>query len=145
MHSSKTTSRESVRTPTARGKAPAPWKEMSMDLRAELPENSGNSVIWVMTDIFSKQVHIIPCLKIPSARTLAKLFIEHIYRLHGVPECIISDRRVQFTSQFWQEFLKVLGTKQGLSSSHYAQTNVACEWARDLRIIFKMFYYLPAR
>lgn len=44
----------------------APWKEISMDF-IEWLESSGNTVIWVVTDLFSKQLHFITCPKIPSA------------------------------------------------------------------------------
>lgn len=104
-----------------------PWNEISMDFIVELPDSAGNTVIWVVTDLFSKQAHFVACPKIPSAQTLAKMFVQHIYQLHGAPECTISDRSVQFTSSFWQEFLKMLSTAQGLSSSHHPQTNGGCE------------------
>lgn len=64
----------------------APWKEISMDFIVELPKSSGNTVIWVITDLFSKQVHFVPCQKIPSNHTLMKMFVQHVYRLHGAPE-----------------------------------------------------------
>uniref|UniRef100_A0A670ZKL6 Gypsy retrotransposon integrase-like protein 1 n=1 Tax=Pseudonaja textilis TaxID=8673 RepID=A0A670ZKL6_PSETE len=105
----------------------APWREISMDFIVDLPESTGQTVIWVVTDLFSKQAHFIPCSKIPSAKLLARLFIIHVYRLHGVPERVVSDRGVQFTSNFWREFLKLIGSTQGLSSAHHPQTNGACE------------------
>lgn len=95
----------------------APWKEISMDWTT-----------WELGKyLFSKQVHFVACPKIPSVQTLTKLFVQHIYCLHGVPERIISDQGVQFTSRFWQEFLKLLGTTQGLRSLHHPQTNSARE------------------
>lgn len=71
-----------------------------MDFIGELQESGGNTVIWVITDLFSKQVHFVPCQKIPTAKTLARMFVQHIYQLHGVPQWIISNRGVQFTSEF---------------------------------------------
>lgn len=99
----------------------APWKEIPMDFIVELPESTGNTVIWVIMDFFSKQAHFVACPNIPSARTLAKVFVQNVYRLHVTPTCIISDRGVQFTSKFWQEFPKLL------DSSHHLQTNGVCE------------------
>lgn len=101
----------------------APWRETSMDFIVEFPESTGNTVIWVITDLFSKQAHFVACPNIPSAQTLAKLFMQYVYWLHGVHECTISDHSVQFTLSFWREFLKLLGTSQGLSSTHHSQTN----------------------
>lgn len=85
---------QSVATPSR------PWEEIA-DFVVELPESNANMVIWTVIDLFSKQVHFIPCSGLPSAQRLAKLFIQHIYCLHGVPHRIISDRGVQFTARFW--------------------------------------------
>lgn len=74
-------------------------------------------VIWTVIDLFSKRAHFIPCSRLWSACKLAKLFITHVYRLHGVPQWIISDWGVQFTARFWQEFIQRIGSSQGLSSA----------------------------
>lgn len=96
-----------------------------MDFIVELPERGrGNTVVWVVTDRFLKQKS---CPQIPSSKTLAKLFVQHVFRLRGAPDSITSDRGVQFTSQFWQECFKLLLTVQGLNSSHHPQTNRVCD------------------
>lgn len=74
-------------------------------------------------DFFSKQLHFIPCQNIFMAKQLTKISLDHIYRLHGVPQQIISDGGVQLTSKFWRVFLDLLGTEQGLHSSHHPQSN----------------------
>uniref|UniRef100_A0A2H6MZC8 Integrase catalytic domain-containing protein n=1 Tax=Micrurus carvalhoi TaxID=3147026 RepID=A0A2H6MZC8_9SAUR len=76
-------------------------------------------------DLFSKQAYFIPCKGLPSARKLSKMFVNHIYiyRLHGVPRRIISDRGVQFTEKFWREFIQAIGSSQDLSSGFHAQTS----------------------
>lgn len=62
----------------------APWREIFIDFIVELPESTGNTVIWVVLDLFSKQVHFIPCQKIQTeAKALAKMFLHHVYHLHG--------------------------------------------------------------
>lgn len=82
----------------------APSKEISMDFIEVLPESSSNMVIWMVTDLFSKQAYFIACQKIPSAGTLAKLFVQHVYRLQWVAEQIISDQGVKFTSKSGKNF-----------------------------------------
>lgn len=109
-----------------------PWQEIAMDFIVDLPNSNGNTVIWTIIDLFSKQAHFIPCAGIPSARRLAKLFILHVYRLHGVPRRIISDRGVQFTAKFWREFIKLIGSTQGLSSAFHPSTNGAAERANAM-------------
>lgn len=101
----------------------------------ELPESGGNTVIWTVVDLFSKQAHFIPCQKLPSVRVLAKMFVQHIYRLHGVPKWIISD-------QLWQEFWNLIGSPQVRWKGYPV---VDAEWvaARDIRVarLVKRFHY----
>ncbi|KAK9401689.1 hypothetical protein NXF25_010045 [Crotalus adamanteus] len=106
-----------------------PWQDLGMDFIVDLPNVRGYTVIWTVVDLFSKQAHFIPCKGLPSAKRLAKLFIQHIYRLHGAPRRVISDRGVQFTARFWQGFLASIGTTQGLSSAYHPCTNGAAERA----------------
>ncbi|KAK9406121.1 hypothetical protein NXF25_004895 [Crotalus adamanteus] len=109
-----------------------PWEEIAMDFIVELPENRGYNVIWTVIDLFSKQAHFIPCKGLPSARRLSRLFIQHIYRLHGTPKRIISDRGVQFTARFWREFVHLLGSSQALSSAYHPSTNGVAERANAM-------------
>lgn len=105
----------------------APWKEIGMDFIVDFPANGDKTVIWTIIDLFSKKAHFVPCSGLPLARKLAKLFIQHIYRLHGVPRRIISDRGVQFTAQFWRNFIKLIGSSQGLSTAFHPSSNGASE------------------
>lgn len=92
-----------------------PWDEIAMNFIVDLPDSNGNTVIWTVIDLFSKQAHFIPCGGLPLTRQLAKLFIQHIYCLHGVPHQIISDTGVQFTTRFWWNFVYLIGSSQVLS------------------------------
>lgn len=76
---------------------------------------------------FLKTSNFIPCKGLPSARRLARMFIQHIYRLHGTPRRIISDRGVQFTARFWRNFVALIGSSQGLSSAFHPSTNGAAD------------------
>lgn len=109
-----------------------PWEEIAMDFVVELPSSNGHNVIWTIIDLFSKQAHFVPCRGLPSARALAGLFIRHVYRLHGVPRRIISDRGVQFTARFWRQFLTRIGSSQGLSTAYHPSTNGAAERANAM-------------
>ena len=57
----------------------------------------------------------------------AKLYINEIVRLHGVPLSIISDMGPQFTSHFWKSFQKGLGTQVNLSTTFHPQTDGQAE------------------
>lgn len=67
-----------------------------MDFIERLPNSKGKIVI---VDRLTKYAHFIG-LSLPySARDIAKLFMENIHKLHGVPEDIVSDRDPNFTSK----------------------------------------------
>jgi len=68
-----------------------------MDFMEGLPPSSSFNVLRVVADKFSKFSHFVP-LKHPfTAATVAKLFIDQVYRLRGMPKVIISDRDRIFT------------------------------------------------
>ncbi|CAJ0959777.1 unnamed protein product [Ranitomeya imitator] len=81
------------------------------------------SVIWVVCDRFSKMVHLVPLVKLPSSSDLVPLFFQHVVRLHGIPENIVSDRGSQFVSRFWRAFCGRMGIDLSFSSAFHPQTN----------------------
>ncbi|MCO5568374.1 hypothetical protein L7F22_022073 [Adiantum nelumboides] len=70
--------------------------------------------IWTIIDRFSKQTHFIPVKKTVKPDHLARLFVAQIFRLHGMPKTIVSDRDPRFTSLFWKAFARTLA--RGCSS-----------------------------
>lgn len=52
-----------------------------------------------------------------------QLFVDNIFKLHGIPATIVSDQNPTFTSKFWQEVFKLQGTQLKMSSVYYPQTN----------------------
>jgi transposase InsO family protein len=101
----------------------ASWEIISMDFVEGLPTSGSANAILVVVDKFSKFAHFI-ALKHPfTAQTVAQLFLDNIYCLHGLPKSIISDRDKIFTSQFWQSLFKAAGTNLCLSSSYHPQSD----------------------
>ena len=82
-------------------------------------------------DRFSKAVHFIPLPKLPSAKEMSRVVIEHVFRLHGMPEDVVSDRGPQFTSRFWREFCQQMGANVSLSSGFHPQTDGQTELANQ--------------
>ena len=72
-----------------------------MDFVVGLPWSDGNDAIWVVVDRFTKQHHLITCRSTVDEKDLADLFLQWLFRLHGLPETITSDRGTQFASHFW--------------------------------------------
>ena len=74
-------------------------------------------------------VHLVPCRTTYTARQVAELMFEHVYKLHGLPRKIISDRDSLFTSIFWKRLHELIGTKLGMSSAYHPQSDGATERA----------------
>jgi transposase InsO family protein len=68
-------------------------------------------------------VHFVACKEKVSAKEFAELYVDHVFRLHGLSHEFITDRDVRFTSAFWQEVTELLGTRAIMSSSFHPQTN----------------------
>jgi len=81
----------------------AAWQTISMDFVEGLPRASNVNGILVVVDSFTKYGHFLPLLHPFTAPMVAKLFLNNVYHLHGLPTAIISDRDRIFTSHFWRE------------------------------------------
>ncbi|KAL5612469.1 uncharacterized protein BROUX77_002625 [Berkeleyomyces rouxiae] len=80
-------------------------------------------MILVVVDRLSKMAHFIPCDSSLDAAGFAKLYLSAVYRLHGLPLDIVSDRGSLFTSAFSKALAKLLGIKQNLSTAFHPQTD----------------------
>ena len=95
-----------------------------MDFIVGLPKTSQHhDSIWVIVDRLTKTAHFIPVNTEYRPRKYAKIYIDRIVCLHGVPKTIISDRGAQFVAQFWEQFQEALGTKLIRSSAYHPQTD----------------------
>lgn len=104
-----------------------PWSHVALDFVTGLPASRGNTTILTIVDRFSKAVHFVALPKLPSARETADLLVHHVFRLHGLPVDIVSDRGPQFTSHVWKSFCQSLGATVSLSSGFHPQTNGQAE------------------
>ena len=100
-----------------------PWSHIAIDFVTGLPKSQGKSVILTIVDRFSKSAHFVPLAKLPSGKETAEIMITNVFRLHGLPLEVTSDRGPQFASAFWKAFCTLVGAKSQLSSGFHPQTN----------------------
>jgi len=96
-----------------------PWTHILADFITKLPLAQGYNSILVVVDRLTKMVYFIPTMEKTSAEGLAQLFRDNVWKLHGLPESIISDRRPQFAAGLMQELNKMLGIKSKLSMAFH--------------------------
>jgi transposase InsO family protein len=118
----------------------SPWVDISVDFVTGLPEAEGYDAILVVCDRYTKQVHIIPTTTETSSLGLARLYRDHIWKLHGLPNTVISDRGPQFASAFMKELNKMLGIETKLSTAYHPQTDGQTErMNQELEQYLRMF------
>ena len=103
--------------------ATGPWKSISMDFIVKLPISEGFDSILVVVDRFSKMCHLIPCNERIDAPQTANLLLRNVFKHHGLPMDVISDRGPQFTSKFWSSICEQMGILRKLSTAAHPQTD----------------------
>lgn len=82
------------------------WTDIAIDFVEGLPSNHGKNAILVVMDRLSKYEHFIPIKHLYSAPQIAEVFIQVVFRLHGMLASIVSDRDPIFLSEVWTTFFK---------------------------------------
>lgn len=106
---------ENVASPRLLQPLPIPqveWFNISVEFIEGLPKSGGKDVIWVVVDRLSKYAHFIALAHPLTSATLAQVFIDQVYRLHGALTNMVSDRDPLFISSFWKEFMDQFGIAQ---------------------------------
>ncbi len=100
-----------------------PWSSIGIDFIVKLPSSQGFDSICCVVDRLTKMAHFIECKESIDSKGLARLFVENIFKLHGLPRSIVSDRGSVFVSSFWQNLLAELDVKSLLSSAYHPQSD----------------------
>ncbi|GJV39604.1 retrotransposable element Tf2 [Tanacetum coccineum] len=87
-----------------------------------LPLSHGKSVLLVVVDRLSKYAHFLPITHPYTALQMAQLFLDNVYKLHGLPKTIVSDKDKICMSLLWQSLLKMLQVKFKMSIAYHPQT-----------------------
>ncbi|KAM9964040.1 hypothetical protein ACTFIW_005683 [Dictyostelium discoideum] len=106
------------------------WRDISIDFLS-LPKTTyalnGFTVevdqVCVIVCRLSKMVHIVPCHKTIDAQHTAQLLLNHVFRLHGYPRTIVSDRDPRFLSDIWGRWAKTMDSKLKMTVAHRAQAD----------------------
>ncbi|CAI5711096.1 unnamed protein product [Peronospora effusa] len=106
------------------------WESVSMDFVFGFSKDAhGNNGILVFVDRFSKMVHLVAVPESITAEGCARVFIDTIFRLHGLPRELVSDRDPRFTAEFWRSVFQTLGTRLTMSTSDHPETDGQTERA----------------
>ena len=99
-----------------------------MDFITKLPVVAGKDAILVVCDRLSKMTHFVATTEGISAEGLARLFQDNVWKLHGLPESVVSDRGPQFAAELTKELNRMLGIKTKLSTAFHPQTDGQTGW-----------------
>lgn len=99
------------------------WQSISLDFIEGLPPSNGKHCILVVVDRLSKQAHFMALAHPYTAIDVARLYFDNIFRLHGMPETIVSDRDPTFLGEVWAEMFRVHGVDLKFSTAYHSQTD----------------------
>ena len=99
------------------------WQHILVDFITKLPTSKGHDSILVVCDRFSKMSHFVVTTEKTTAEELARLFRDNVWKLHGLPKSVISDRGLQFAAEITKELNKMLGIETKLSTAYHPETD----------------------
>ena len=106
------------------GKVPEKsWTYILVDFITKLPIVAGKDAILVVCDRLSKMTHFVATMEGTTVEGLARLFRDNIWRLHRLPESVVSDRGLQFAMELTRELNKMFGIQMKLSTAFHLQTD----------------------
>lgn len=110
------------------------WRDISMDFITRLPESEGFNAICTIIDRLRKERHYAPCIATDdgtSAEATADILMRYVFRTHGLPDSIVSDRGPQFISIVWKALCQRLKIKANLSRAFHPETDGQTERANQ--------------
>ena len=105
-----------------------PWTYLTVDFITKLLVVAEKDVILVVYDRLLKIAHFVATTEGTSAEGLVRLFRNNVWKLHRLPESMVSDREPQFAAELTRELNKMLGKEIRLSMVFHSQTDGQMEW-----------------
>jgi hypothetical protein len=100
------------------------WQSISMDFITGLPKSKhGHNAIWVVVDRLSKCAHFAPTTTNADAYEVAVLMRDKVWKYHGFPEAIVSDRDPRFVNNFMNTLLSLTGCKPARTTAYHPQSD----------------------
>lgn len=103
------------------------WQSIGLDFIEGLPPSSGKHCILVVIDRLSKNTHFLALSHPYTALDVAKTYMDQVFRLHGMPTDITSDRDPTFLSEVWREMFRVHGVNLNFSTAYHPQSDCQTE------------------
>lgn len=105
----------------------ANWTSIRIDFLYKIPPSNHFTTVIVFVDRRFKRAHFLPCSNDLDAFDFAQIFREGVFRLYGLPQQIITDRRIQFVDQFFSRLCEILYITHSSSTSFHRRTNGQAE------------------
>ncbi len=101
------------------------WEQVSMDFVCGLPVVAGgyDRVLTVVDRGITKRAHFIKCKSTHTAEHIAQLFLDHIYKHHGLPKSIICDQDPLFMSAFYKGLMSKMHVQLQPTAVYHPQAD----------------------
>lgn len=117
---------------------------ISMGFVTHLPKTTrGHDCITTFKDWLTKRIHLVQSRTTNKADDVVKSFFENIFRLHGLPDSIVSDRDPRFTSRFWSQLMELCEVQLKMSTNKHSQTGGSTEIMKRMVANFLRCYVIP--
>ena len=96
-----------------------PWTDVSMDFIKGFPKSMEYEVILVVMNRLTKYAHFVLVSHPYNVAKIASLYMQHVFKLYGMPTSIVSDRDATFTSLFWSKLFRLQGIDLAMSLAYH--------------------------
>ena len=93
-----------------------------MDFVEGLPKSQMKTMVFVVLDRLTKYAYFIPLFHPYTIAKVVNIYMQFVFKLHGMPLSIVSDRDLVFTSKFWSELMRLQKVVLAMSYSYHPQS-----------------------